>query len=305
MDFGLVDALMRLSPAEFQWLVLLLVAVLAYLLYRLFRHYRRYRLIADTPSSRIASAAQGLVELQGLAEWMPGDRILSPFSGERCVWYHCRIERRKRLHNRSHWVEDLDRVSDEPFRLVDDSGECVVDPSDARVLSRHHRRWYGSRIGQSRQPELSRYTLGLSLNPRYRFSETLIRVADPVHVVGEFTTLRQEMPAEDEENRIDEIVAEWRKHPARYLKGFDLDGDHRIAGDEWNLVRERARQLLQESRGPAVNVIRKPGDNRQPFLISAFDEEGLLQRHRRGMLWSFLGFLFLLYLLLFALQLRP
>ncbi len=299
----LADAILGLSPAEYDFLKLFLIALMGWLLYRAWRDQRALRLMADTPSSRIASAAQGQVELEGMAEWMRGDQLFSPFSGQRCVWYRCRLERRQRIHHRSQWIEDSLEVSDHPFRLVDETGECIVDPQGARVLVRESRTWYGSRPEQRRQPGLSRF--GLCINPRYRFSEQLIRVADSLHVIGEFETRHHHLMMDDEDQRVEEIVAEWKRHPARYLKDFDLDGDKRISGIEWAAVRDHARQQLRDAMGPAVHVVRKPRDSRFPFMISVHDECTLIRRHRRSILLSMLGFLLLLYLLLFAINLRP
>jgi hypothetical protein len=300
---ALADAILGLSAAEYDLLKLLLLALAFWLLFRILSSFRKLRLLADTPSSRIASAAQGQVELEGVAEWMRGDRLLSPFSGERCVWYRCRTERRQRIHHRSQWIEDSIEVSEHPFRLVDDSGECIVDPTGASVLVRHSRSWYGSHPGQRRQPRLARFSPGI--NPRYRFSEQLIRIADSLHVVGELETRHHHLQPDDEDQRIDEIVAEWKKYPSRYLKDFDFNQDGKISGDEWALVRDRARQHLSDAMGPAIHVLRKPRDGRFPFLISAYDEETLLIRHRRSLLWSMLGFILLLYLLLFTISIRP
>lgn len=302
---GLSDALRQLSPTEYRFLQLLLLVLLLFLLYRLRQNYVKLRLLTDTPSSRIASAAQGQVELQGLAEWMRGDRIHSPFSGERCVWYRCRVERRQRVHRSSQWVEDSLQVSEHPFRLVDESGECIVDPVGARVLTRYSRSWYGYRSEQRHQPGLAGLGWGLCLNPRYRFSEQLIRVADSLHVVGEFETHHHRLPAADEEQRVREIVSEWKKYPERYLRVFDRDDDGRIGKEEWPAVYDRARHHLHEARGPAIHHVRKPADGRFPFLISAFDESQLLRRYQRGLLWSLLGFILLLYLLLFAASVQP
>ncbi len=305
MGSGLSDAILGLSPAEYDVFKLALLALLIYLFWRIQRHYRQMRLLADTPSSRIASAAQGQVELEGLAEWMRGDRLLSPFSGERCVWYRCRIERRQKLHYHSRWIEDRLEVSDHPFRLVDDSGECIIDPDGAEVIARHSRSWYGDRIEQRVQPTRASIVPGLLFNPRYRFTEQLIRVADPIHVTGRFETQHHYLDIEDEDRRVEEIVAEWKKHPARYLKDFDLDGDRRISGIEWTAVRDRARQQLRDALGPAVHVLRKPDADHGPFVISAHDEPAMQRRHLRAILWSLMGFILLLYLLLFAATLRP
>jgi multidrug resistance efflux pump len=45
-----------------------------------FRWWRWARLIEDTPTSQVRSAAQGLVELVGTARGMPGAPVIAPLS---------------------------------------------------------------------------------------------------------------------------------------------------------------------------------------------------------------------------------
>ena len=86
---------------------------------------RRYHLIVDTPTSRIASAAQGYVELQGYCQLHPGSPPLGFRSGPPCVWYRYNVRRVGDSSSRL-----LDRgQSDETFLLDDGSGQCIVDPN--------------------------------------------------------------------------------------------------------------------------------------------------------------------------------
>lgn len=48
--------------------------------------YRRARFIGDTPTSRIASAAQGYVELIGRGHHHPGGPVLSRCTLLPCIW---------------------------------------------------------------------------------------------------------------------------------------------------------------------------------------------------------------------------
>lgn len=48
---------------------------------------RRARAILDTPTSRIGSAAQGIVELVGKGRPLPGAPLLSPMTHLPCLWY--------------------------------------------------------------------------------------------------------------------------------------------------------------------------------------------------------------------------
>src|SRR5918994_1511700 len=55
-------------------------------------NYRRYRQIHDLPTSRVASAAQGYVELSGKSKLLPGQPFTSRLSQETCCWYAYQIE---------------------------------------------------------------------------------------------------------------------------------------------------------------------------------------------------------------------
>lgn len=92
---------------------------------------RRRRAIDDTPTSRIAAAAQGYVELQGVGKQLAGLPLLSPLSGLPCLWYRYRIERRD---SDNRWVHEDSGESDGSFILDDGSGECLVDPEGAELL---------------------------------------------------------------------------------------------------------------------------------------------------------------------------
>ena len=57
--------------------------------------YRRYRQIHDLPTSKVASAAQGYVELFGRSERLDGEPLASKISGLPCCWYRYYIERKE------------------------------------------------------------------------------------------------------------------------------------------------------------------------------------------------------------------
>ncbi len=55
---------------------------------------RRLRAFTDTPTSLVASAAQGYVELQGRGRPLDGLPVCSPINGLPCLWYRFKVERR-------------------------------------------------------------------------------------------------------------------------------------------------------------------------------------------------------------------
>ena len=80
---------------------------------------RRRRAITDTPTSRIASAAQGYVELQGNGRPMAGLPLVSPLSGGRCLWYRNTTEQKD---SENQWKVINRDESEASFVLDDGSG---------------------------------------------------------------------------------------------------------------------------------------------------------------------------------------
>src|SRR3954469_17656132 len=94
-------------------------------------NYRRYRQVDDVPTSRIASAAQGYVELLGTSVPIDNAPLLSPVSGRPCCWYRYCIERKT---SSDKWQHQESGESIAHFLLVDDTGECIISPDGAEVL---------------------------------------------------------------------------------------------------------------------------------------------------------------------------
>lgn len=237
-----------------------LIAVLA--LWAWLEALHRYRFIADTPTSRIASAAQGYVELLGHARSHPGNRILSKLTLLPCVWFRYEIHRRQADGK---W-ERLDYgESPDTFLLDDGSGECVVDPEEAEIVTPRKQEW---RRGE------------------YRYREWLILEQDPLYALGYFVTLDPlgGPPAAREE--VGALLAEWKRDRAALLARFDANRDGEIDLVEWEAARKAAKaevaerhKALQSAAG-SIHVLRKPPDGRL-YLLSNLPPEGLAGRFRR------------------------
>ncbi|MDP2057122.1 MAG: hypothetical protein Q8K35_05110, partial [Thiobacillus sp.] len=96
-----------------------------------YANLRRYRTVADTPTSRIASAPQGYIELFGRGRQPPGVGLVCPISGLSCLWYRYRVERK----NGDRWEYVESGVSHDTFGVDDDSGSVLVDPDGAEILT--------------------------------------------------------------------------------------------------------------------------------------------------------------------------
>ena len=277
--------ILDMSRGDYLVLYLIMGAGLCFLLYFGFRAFRRFRFIDATATSRIRSAAQGQVELKGLGEFMPNDTITSPFSGERCLWYHCTIDRRKRSGKTVTWTNISNEVSEHLFRLVDDTGECLIDPDHAQVIPEVDRIWRGhSPEYRKRRPrDKGAFALSFGNLGEYRFRERLIRPATPLYTLGWFHTVHSNIAAEDIGDRVDDLVRQWKLQPLRYLADFDLDRNGKIQQREWKAVRAAARRQVLTIIGKQKkehHVLRKPPQNNLPFIISVLDEDNLVTRKK-------------------------
>ena len=268
------------------------------LLYTAFKYQRQYRFMSATATSRVRSAAQGYVELKGLGEWIKGDVIKSPFSDARCIWYHCRIEKKQKSGRRVSWININDEVSDELFSLVDETGSCIIDPEGAQVIEESKDIWYGwdendcLRSTSTQNPLWSVLKTG-----NYRFMERLIRPATAIYAIGEFRSHDPIPPSQAISKMTDELLMQWKLHPGKYLTRFDMDSNRKIDSEEWKQVKNAARKEVMDRfnrENRQQHVLARPTISKDPFIISAVDEEKLVFTKK---LFSFLSF-FAVFLLL-------
>ena len=220
-------------------------------------NYRRYRAIHDLPTSRVASAAQGYVELFGRAELLPGDPIRSKLSGSPCCWYSYQIDERT---SDNKWKNVASGSSVEQFLLVDNTGQCVISPEDAEVLTHAHKSW---------EEDDRRYT------------EWLLLPKSAIYAIGEFsTTSAAAIAAGEERADISALLAQWKRDQRHLQERFDPHRDGKISLNEWELARlqaqreVRARHAEMRSRSTeGVHVLRKPGDGRLFLLANEMPEK--------------------------------
>ena len=257
------------------------------------RQLRHARLMQDLPTSRIASAAQGYVELEGHAGLLPGPPIYSPLTRARCVWWDYQVERRDRRmvngRSRSEWKTIARATSDELFLLTDPSGDCVVDPHGAKVHPSLRRRWQGHGRVPAQIPERSPW---ISFGG-YRYTERLVKVGDPLYTVGLFRT-QHGQHSFSEGDDVRELLADWKRDRRQLLQRFDTNGDGEIDLGEWEAAREAALQAVRQRHVeqavmPDLHVLCQPTD-RRPFLLSTMSEADLGRRTRiGGALWLLAG----------------
>jgi len=102
-----------------------------YLFYHGFQLLQRKRLIENTPTSKIRSAAMGLVELSGLANGPY--TMTAPITGVPCYLYRTMVWQWKRQGKGNTWVKVVDEGLHLPFFLDDGTARVLVNPQGAEL----------------------------------------------------------------------------------------------------------------------------------------------------------------------------
>ncbi len=262
LQFALLGWLLQLELGPPSWLPLTLLLCAA--LFGIWRSLRHARLVEDTPTARIASAAQGYAELRGRGQPLAGQPLLSPLSGLPVLWWRLLTEKQ---NEKGKWQQESLEQSNASFLLDDGSGSCLVDPEAAEMLVQRR---------EVTQQGEHRYTLW-TLLPH-----------DMVYVLGDFRTLGSMTDgAVSESQRLRELLEHWKADQAGLLARFDLDGNREIDLKEWELARAQARRELRQQQtevaGAAeLHVIGAASDGRL-FLISDLEPARIARRFK---LWA-------------------
>ena len=232
--------------------------------------YQRYRVSKDTPTSKIASAAQGYVEIYGRAAQIAGQTTKSPVSMRPCCWYRYVVEKKR---SNKDWQVIESGISSSQFLLIDSTGECVVYPEGAEVASASARVWTeGDR----------------------RVSEWWIPEHVRLYVIGKFSTNRVKL----DPSRKMTILRVLHKYQGAF---FDQAANARqpeasALSPEENLYKASVSEAAPLSAGSAAggwtNQMSKPGDGRV-FLIAAQPPDAVWRKYRL-ISWAHLAVCFLL-----------
>ena len=287
------------------WLLTLGVAVIAGGAAAL-RWLRIARLIEDTPTSRIRSAAQGYVELAGSGLPLPGTQNPSPLTQRPCVWWSYRIAKRTERgagnSRREGWQTVASGKSSIAFLLDDDTGQCIVQPDGAEVIPTESTTWYGDTPWPKSGPDRK---LALTGGRNYRYVEDRIYEHERLYALGDF---RSSAAAAEPDPQADiaALLTDWKQDQPALLGRFDQDGDGRINLAEWEAARQAARRTVLEraTERPArqnFHVLCRP-DGGRLFLLAALPPGDLARRYRRRAAIAFVGFVAGVYALGWLLQ---
>jgi hypothetical protein len=236
-----------------QWLIgLVLLAMFAFAF-----NFWRYLAIAKSPVSTIAAAAQGYIELNGVASKQPP--IKTPFHGEPCIWFRSWAYARdyKNLWRLVDYTQSVDT-----FQLTDHSGVCTVNPQGAEVVHVLKR---------------------TSFKSNHRYVEEYLPANKPLYLIGNLDTRHHFSSEEAIRKDIWGLISDWKMNPAKMLFRFDLDRNGEIDQAEWEIAREEAREEVSRQHMYKAHTgdfeISAP-TNGQLYLLSGMSPEFLRSSYR-------------------------
>lgn len=300
------------APAsEFFWwsMIPAVLGLAAFVSSFVFLH--RKRLIEDMPTSTLRAAAQGYIEVEGLARLMEGPPILCPLTATRCVWWKYKVEEKRhttdsRGRSRTEWVTVESGLSDDSFLLDDGTGTCVIDPTGASVIPAQTRRWYG----RGRRPDVGwEHGRGFwrAMFCRYRYTEELILLNNDVYALGAFRT-QTGTEGLDEALDVRELLTKW-KHDKNMMAMFDVNRDGNVDMREWEAARRMAARKVRDEhvqravQTPDLHIMSRPRD-RRPYILSGIPQAALIRRYTGYAMGSIAGSTLAAGFLLWALQTR-
>lgn len=244
------------------------------------------RIIKDTPTSQIRSAPQGYTEIKGKCAPL-GNLLTSPLTNKPCVWYSCQIMEHKGDKTKTVRSEQ----SRKPFVIYDNTGVCVIDIQNSDFNQMFNGAWNFQRLNVSKNTWYGNHS-----NPDkstsnqngggYQYFEYLFEPGDTVYALGDFVTLSGNVKKNVSHKSIVNLLQNWKDTEKKSSKEDEYIDEKDELGKLFKTIKQ---ELLSKD---SINILTKPKNNRQPFIISKHLEEELFKNANKQL------FLAIFYLLL-------
>ena len=254
--FGLLLAGLFLHMHALQWAPFIKLALVLAGFAFVFNLWR-YQAISLAPISSIAAAAQGYVELNGIASTNPP--MLSPLHGVPCVWFRAwtYAQEGEELWRLLNYVQ-----SDNKIQLNDGAGICSINPQGAEVIYK--------------LKKTSEYN-------GHRYVEEYLAANKPLYLIGNLDMRHHFNDAKATYNAVRELLAGWKANPIKLLFRFDLDRNGKIDINEWEKARIEAQQEVERRQINEAHLgdfeISQP-KNGKLYLLSGMSPQVLRASYR-------------------------
>ena len=150
------------------------------------KNFRKSRKIQDTARIDIASAPQGLVEVEGYA-W-PLEPSFAAVCGRQVVYYNYKVQELVKRDKDSSWETRYEFNHNASFYVIDQSGVCIVNPAkDSMDITEKITKldFYAETIEALSQSSRQKSGwLGKIFSGTYRLVEHKLFVGSPVYICG-------------------------------------------------------------------------------------------------------------------------
>ena len=249
--------------------------------WQFFRLVRRDRFAADTPISKIRSAAQGYVHLEGRVRCSPEHgEVRSPLMNRPCVWWDYQVEQcRSGRFKGNEWICTERGTSIAPFVLCDADGQCLVGPVGAEIVPSTHLVWHGKTPRPEGPPALGLPFVTVFDDHTYRYTESTLAIGAEVTVLGE---LRSHSLVTEIDEQVRTLLAQWKQDQATLLARFDENHDGQLDAAEWDAARAAAKAAVEARIGGTQSRSSVVGETThgQPFLIASLDGRKFVRREK-------------------------
>jgi len=176
--------------------------------------------------------------------------------------------------------------------LDDGTGNCIVQPDGAEIVTEEATTWYGDTPWPAEPPGANFLRSG---GRTYRYFEERIYTDLDVYVLGAFRSTSS-TAATTRDDAVRALLADWKRDPERLVARFDRDRDGSVSLGEWESARTEAqrdvdRQATWRPAGTTIHTVTRPAGD-QLFLIAAFPQRQLAARFRKRAVVAFTGFIF-------------
>lgn len=232
-------------------------------LYFAFHFLRKTRIMENTPTSRIRSASQGFVELEGVTRQIGNTLATSPLTETKCLWWFYKVEKRVKSGKNSYrWQTEREGSSTEFFYIEDSTGRCAINPAGAEVVAVHEKVW--RQLGK-------------------RYTEKYLHPNEALYALGLFKSRNVVTDTRDQERAAEETLLRWQQDSERRQQ-LDSDGNGILSEKEMLAARQAALAEIHHEQSLIANeglhTLSKPGVKSQPFILSAITQEQLVKRWR-------------------------